>query len=78
MAISFPTNPTINQTYTYLATTYVYDGKRWSPTATINSLSPNTVTTASIIDGAVTASKLASGAGMDKAVVTGYNLVFGG
>lgn len=62
MAISFPSNPTLNQTYTYLTVTYVYDGKRWSPTATINELAANIVTTASIVDGAVTAPKLAAGA----------------
>ena len=61
MAISFPSNPTLNQTYTYLSVTYVYDGKRWTSTTTLNSLSANTVTTTALADESVTSTKIATG-----------------
>jgi hypothetical protein len=34
MAIAYPSNPTVNQTYTYLGVTWVYDGKRWNKAPT--------------------------------------------
>lgn len=102
MAISFPSNPTTNQTYTYGTQTWVFDGSSWMSSQTIvatgiivsdteptgnfslgaswfdttaNALSvyngtawvsaglaTNSVSTASIQNGAVTSVKLAAGA----------------
>lgn len=45
MALSFPSNPTTNQQYTYSGTTYTYDGKRW--VATTNTVTQASTTVAS-------------------------------
>lgn len=64
MALSFPSNPTTNQIYTYNGKSWTFDGTVWSQTnpAALETAGPNTVVTTSIVDGAVTAVKLAAGA----------------
>lgn len=45
MAISFPANPSTNQTYSYANTTWVYDGTSWLVQSYVNlSGKPNYVT----------------------------------
>jgi hypothetical protein len=56
MPLSFPSNPTTNQTYTYLGTTYTYDGKKWTKgtsggggaTVTVSATVPATTTQGSL------------------------------
>ena len=52
MALNFPTNPSLNDTYTYQGTTYVWDGEKWDGSQ------PFIVNTANIVDGAVTTAKI--------------------
>ena len=56
MALNFPTNPSLNDTYTYQGTTYVWDGEKWDGSQ------PFIMNTANIVDGAVTTDKIADGA----------------
>lgn len=48
MAISFPSNPTTNQTYTYNGTTYTFDSKRWVATTNTVSQASTNVGTANV------------------------------
>jgi hypothetical protein len=57
MPLSFPASPTTNQTYTYLGTTYTYDGKKWTKstgssgggaTVTVSATVPATTTQGSL------------------------------
>ena len=41
MAISFPSNPTLNQTYTYNSVIWTYNGKGWTKSPTTVSALPN-------------------------------------
>lgn len=56
MALNFPTNPGLNDTYSYQGTTYVWDGEKWDGSQ------PFIMNTANIVDGAVTTAKIADGA----------------
>jgi hypothetical protein len=55
MPLSFPSNPTTNQTYTFLSITYTYDGKKWTKstggggaTVTVSATVPATTTQGSL------------------------------
>lgn len=48
MSLSFPSNPTTNQTYTYSGITYTYDGKRWVATTNTVSEASTNVTLANV------------------------------
>ena len=53
MTLNFPTSPSVNDTYTYNGTTFVWDGEKWDAST------PFLVNTANIVDDAVTGDKLA-------------------
>ena len=55
MTLNFPTNPSVNDTYTYNGTTFVWDGEKWDAS------NPFLVNTANIVDDAVTPDKVAVG-----------------
>ena len=52
MTLNFPTNPSLNQTYTYSGTTFVWDGEKWDAS------NPFLVNTGNIVDDAVTGDKV--------------------
>ena len=54
MTLNFPTSPSVNDTYTYNGTTFVWDGEKWDAST------PFLVNSSNIVDGAITASKLAA------------------
>lgn len=71
MALNFPDNPTLNQTYAEAGKVWIFNGSRWamlSPAAftladdavTAAKLAANAVTTAKILDENVTSAKLAN------------------
>ncbi|QIN96937.1 tail fiber protein [Synechococcus phage S-H34] len=53
MTLNFPTSPSVNDTYTYNGTTFVWDGEKWDAST------PFLVNTANIVDDAVTPAKVA-------------------
>jgi hypothetical protein len=61
--ITFPSSPTVGQTYTSDTKVWQWDGKRWMPIGTILSgtAAANAVNTAAIQDAAVTTVKIADG-----------------
>ena len=61
MALNFPNNPTLNQTYAEAGKVWIFNGSRWamlSPAAF--TLADGAVTTAKILDENVTTAKLAN------------------
>lgn len=60
MPLSFPLNPSLNQTYTYSGVTWTYNGSGWSKTGSGSSLANNSVQGNYITTGAITADKLAT------------------
>ena len=61
MALNFPDNPTLNQTYAEAGKVWIFNGSRWamlSPAAF--TLADSAVTTAKILDENVTTAKLAN------------------
>ena len=75
MTLNFPTSPSVNDTYTYNGTTFVWDGEKWDAS------NPFLVNTANIVDDAVTASKLADdavSAGNIDSSVLAKNLIHNG
>ena len=45
MTLNFPTNPSLDATYTYQGTTYRWDGEKWDAS------NPTLVNTGNIVDG---------------------------
>ena len=52
MTLNFPTSPSVNDTYTYQGTTFVWDGEKWDAS------NPFLVNTGNIVDDAVTGDKV--------------------
>ena len=45
MTLNFPTSPSVNDTYTYNGTTFVWDGEKWDAST------PFLVNSSNIVDG---------------------------
>ena len=69
MALSFPSSPTIGQTYSYGTRTWTWTGSIWELNS--DTISAGSITDNEIATGAVTAPKIASGAVTDSKIGSG-------
>lgn len=75
MPISFPSSPSVGQTYTVGTRTWTWDGTIWSLQSAV--LGVASISTAEIIDGAVTSPKIASSITLNTVAISGNLTVSG-
>lgn len=60
MALTFPSNPSVGDTYSSSSRTWTWNGTVW--TAAVGGIADGSITTAMLADSAVTTAKIAGGA----------------